>query len=315
MNNTGSFYEEVLCEKMGLSNLNECEYFPKFFTIETCDDCNARCIMCPKGGEEKKLEKRLMSEELFSRILEEIRPYVDWIQMICLNSDGEPLLDQTISKKIKLLKDAGVRHVNISTNGSLLTVNRIREILDSNLDDIRISLDGLKRETYERIRGLNYQTVFENVHNLIKMRNERKSSMSIRLRMVKMEENKDEWTDWLEYWSGFLPSENDKVQLMPMHTWSGTVADESASNISYYADKPCISPFSSMTINYDGGVQLCDSDILQREIVGDACKSSLKEIWNGEKFAQIRNWHRNSGRNNIPICRGCDHWSRIFQEK
>ena len=102
---------------------------------------------------------------------------------------------------------------------------------------------------------------------------------------------------------------------MPMHTWSGTVADESDEKIAYYADKPCISPFSSMTINYDGMVQLCDSDILQREIVGDACKSSLKEIWNGEKFAQIRNWHRNSGRNNILICRGCDHWARSFQEE
>ena len=36
----------------------------------------------------------------------------------------------------------------------------------------------------------------------------------------------------------------------------------------FYADKPCIAVFSSFTVNYDGVVQLCDSDIEQQEVVG-----------------------------------------------
>ena len=94
----------------------------------------------------------------------------------------------------------------------------------------------------------------------------------------------------MKFWQS-KAGEEDKIQLMPMHTWSGKIADEEKRKIDFYADKPCVSVFSSFTINYDGKVQLCDSDI-----------------------EQIRGWHADEKRNNIPICQGCDHWSRHFKE-
>lgn len=304
---------EELAKRIFLNNLEECRYFPKYLTIETCNNCNAHCIMCPKGQRGTK-NVQLMEDTIFERIVKELEDYSEWIEMICLNSDGEPLLDKKIAERIKVLKSIGISHVNISTNAQLLTEEKVYQLLESGLDDIRISLDGYTKETFEKVRvGLNYDVVKKNVENLIRIRNQAKRNLSIRLRMVELEENKNERDAWMKYWNSIVSS-SDKVQLMPMHTWSGTIQKEEEERIRYYSDKPCVSVFSSFTINYDGKVQLCDSDIEQKVILGDVCETSIKSIWAGEKFEQIRMWHANGMRNELSICQGCDHWCRSFKE-
>ena len=302
-----------MAKRVFLEKLEDCRYFPKYFTIETCNNCNAHCIMCPKGQRGTR-NIQLMEDRLFEKIIRELEKYNEWIEMICLNSDGEPLLDKKIAQRIRMLKEVGIKHVNISTNAQLLTEDKIYELLESGLDDLRISLDGFTKETYEKVRvGLKYDIVKSNVENLVRIRDKENSKLSIRLRMVELEENANERNDWIKYWNSVV-SENDKVQLMPMHTWSGTIQEEEQKRIDFYADKPCVSVFSSFTINYDGVVQLCDSDIEQRVILGDVNTQTIKEVWNGEKFEKIRGYHANALRNNIDICRGCDHWSRSFKE-
>lgn len=313
MRNYSGKYCRDLAARIFLEDLEACRYFPKYFTIETCNNCNAHCIMCPKGQKgTKKME--IMEEALYDRIVKELTGYADWIQMVCLNSDGEPLLDKGIGSRIRKLKEAGIRHINISTNGQLLTGEMIHQLIDSGLDDIRISLDAYYKESYHKIRvGLDYDTVKQNVLNLIRIRNEKKSPMQIRIRMVELEENKSERSQWLSYWKEQAGAQ-DKIQLMPMHTWSGEIAEEREEKIQFYRDKPCVSVFSSFTINYDGTVQLCDSDVEQQMLVGDILTNTIREIWQGEKFEDIRCFHANEQRNQIKICQGCDHWSREFKE-
>lgn len=306
-------YCEELANRLGVEDLNDCFYFPKYFAVETCNNCNGSCIMCAKSRKELK-ELQIMKDMVFDKIVEEIKSYNHWIEMVCLNSDGEPLLDKKISERVKKLKDIGIKHVYISTNGQLLTKDVIEELMTAGLDDIRISMDGYFKQTFEKIRrGLDYDKIKENVLNLIQMRNQKQSHMHIRIRMVELDENAGERKEWLEYWKSKV-NENDKVQLMPMHTWSGKIADEEQSRIEYYSDKPCVSVFSSFAINYNGDVQLCDSDIDQQEILGNIMENSIQKIWQGERLEAIRNWHANSQRNNIKICQGCDHWGRQFKE-
>ncbi len=201
-----STYCGNLARKLKLRHLEECKYFPKYFTIETCNNCNARCIMCPKGaGGEGIRNLQLMEDEVFDKILNELSRYNDWIEMICLNSDGEPLLDKKIALRIKKLKDIGIKRVNISTNGQLLTREKIRA-------------------------GLNYDIVKRNVLNLIEMRNNANSDLEIRIRMVELEENIQEREAWLNFWQEKV-GRTDKVQLMPMHTWSGKITEEKSENI------------------------------------------------------------------------------------
>lgn len=306
-------YIELLKKRIGIDSLDECEYFPKYFTIETCNNCNARCIMCPKGLK-GTTTLEIMSEELFDKIVSEIKNYNEWIEMICLNSDGEPTLDKLLPDRIKKLKDIGIKKVNISTNGQLLTEKLGTELIKSGLDDIRISIDAFYEETYKKIRkGLDYKKIVENIKRLIEIRNKENSNMEIRIRMIELEENKNEREEWSSYWKN-LTGLNDKVQIMPKHSWSGVIEEEEKEDILFYADKPCISVFSSMAVNFDGKVQLCDSDIEQSMIIGNVRIQSIKEIWNSKEFQKIRRLHIEEKRNKIKICQGCDHWSREFKQ-
>ena len=310
-----SQYCDEIAKKLSMHKLEECKYFPQYFTIETCNNCNARCIMCPKG-QKGTSSLQIMNDEVFGRIVNNLIPYVDWVKMICLNSDGEPLLDKKLAGRIRILKTIGIRHVNISTNAQLLTEERIGELLESGLDDIRISIDGFSKATFESVRrGLDYDTVYENTRNLIRIRNQKNKETSIRIRMVELKENEGERNEWMEYWNSLIDENIDKVQVMPMHSWSGKVKDEEREKIEFYPNKPCISVFSSFTINYNGEVQLCDSDIEQEMVMGNVVSESIEEIWRGEQFEKIREWHANGQRNKILICNGCDHWSRDFKEK
>ena len=56
--------------------------------------------MCPKGQAGTK-GMQIMEDAVFDKIVKELEGYCDWIEMICLNSDGEPLLD----KKIALMEN------------------------------------------------------------------------------------------------------------------------------------------------------------------------------------------------------------------
>lgn len=307
-------YKQKLANRIFLNSLDECFYYPKYLTIETCNNCNARCIMCPKGIKgTKSLE--IMTDELFSKLVNELSSYSNWIEAICLNSDGEPLIDKKLSKRIRVLKEIGIKKVYISTNGKLLTKNTINELLEAGLDDIRISIDAFLPETYEKIRrGLSYNEIVQNVLQLIKIRNSKYPKTEIRIRMVEMDENVSERESFLDYWNERLFA-TDKVQIMPAHTWSGIVSENTNKIVEFYKDKPCISVFSSFAVNYDGKVQLCDSDIEQQIVLGDVNNQTIKEIWQGEKFEKIRRNHICGNRNEIDICKGCDHWSRDFYER
>lgn len=68
----------------------------------------------------------------------------------------------------------------------------------------------------------------------------------------------------------------------------------------------CILPFKQVVIRPDGKVSLCCADALGKYTLGDVSKESIKEIWNGKAFREIRK-KLNKGRKNIDLCHFCDN--------
>jgi len=298
-----------LAHRIGLSRLEESGYFPKFFEIETVNACNARCTMCTINDWAKG-ENVLMSDALFAKFVDEVANYVDWVETVCLNRDGEPTLDKKLPKRIKMLKDAGVRRVTFATNGQLLRPELVNRLIDAGLDDIMVSVDGITKETFEAIRvRLNYETVLENTLELIRIRNERQADLTIRVRMVILESNRHETEEWLAFWSSQI-SPQDQVYAKPAHTWGNQLGSETRHFINMYADVPCVSPFSTVIVEVDGKVPLCGVDYNVKLPMGDFSRQSIKEIWNSEPFTEVRSKHANKRRNEIAMCKGCHIWDR-----
>ena len=301
---------ESLEKRLNISNIKDAVLFPKYFEIETVNACNARCIMCTIN-EWTGNESQIMQQDLFDKFVREVSLYNHWIEIICLNRDGEPTLDKDIANKIKKLKDVGIKKVRFVTNGQNLTPKFAREILEAGIDEVMFSIDAINKKTYELIRlKLDFNKVMKNTLDYIQLRNEINPLSQVTIRMVEMPQNIDEKDDWLKFWNNKI-SQSDKAYSMPMHNW-GNQLGENQNKVDFYASKACISPFSSMAIHSDGKIGICAADYNTKNFMGDFSKNSIQEIWQNSKFQAVREAHLSKNRNEYDICRGCDIWDRSY---
>ncbi len=295
-----------IAKRIFLEDLRDCRKFPKYFQIETVTGCNASCFMCIRAVDKKKIE--YMNDALFEEIIAELEPYNNWVEMVTLHRNNEPLLDKEISKKVKMLKSIGIKRVQISSNGALLDTDLAYRLYEAGLDDIRFSVDGYSKDVYEKIRcGLKREQVYKNIENFLDIRDKLKWDIEVRLRMVVMKENESEREEWKKYWTERLTS-RDKVQFIDVQPWKEFGFEQRKQNIEKMASIPCLSVFSSMNIGYNGAVYLCCLDEEDNNILGNLGSNSIEEIWRGEKIENIRRMHLEKKRNNIPICKGCVTW-------
>src|SRR5262249_45382477 len=129
---------------------------------EVANRCNSKCLTCPLTFSPHEDAKQLS--------LEEFRGLVDQLpalQRAVLQGIGEPLLNRDLAPMIRYLKDRGV-YVVFNTNAVLLTHRRQIELIESGLDELRVSIDGSTPETYLTVRGIPaFDRVVANVEEMI----------------------------------------------------------------------------------------------------------------------------------------------------
>ncbi|VVB78749.1 Radical SAM superfamily protein [uncultured archaeon] len=298
---------DFLAKRIGLEDISQSSYFPKYFEIETIRACNARCKMCTVYEWEGRNNR--MEDKLFMKIADEMLPYNDWIERVCLSRNGEPLLDKNISERIRKLKNYGIKEVSFSTNASLLNEKKSVELIESGLDDIRFSIDGYTKETFEEIRtGLNFEEVRDNCLNFIKLRNERGNKPTVQIRMALQERNYSEEADWKKYWLQKV-SEEDIVTSKKIHSW-GNQLDSGELKTNESSNEPCVSLWSTMVVHFDGNVPLCGCDYNNKVLFGNIYDSTIQEVWQSKKFQDLREIHSSGKKNDISLCLGCSVWDR-----
>ncbi|WP_162166859.1 radical SAM/SPASM domain-containing protein [Campylobacter fetus] len=308
--------KEIIKNRFSLKNFNDYIKFPKYFEVETVNACNAHCKMCSiehwEGYQDKNKFKRIMSDDTWSKFVQCITPYSKWIEKISLTKLGEPLLDFKIQDRIKDLKKLNIKNVSITTNASLLNEDISKKLLDSELDELNVSIDGLSKEVYEAIRiGLKHENVYKNTIKFINMRDGGGYHTSIRIRLTQQEQNLHEIADWTNFWKS-KTDKNDKVYTMPLLTWGNRLFSETQSKIEFMSNKACSYLFSSMSIDYDGRVVLCCSDFNSIFDLGNINEKTINEIWTSKKYEKIREMHLNNKRNKINICKGCMIWDKSY---
>ena len=120
---------------------------PRVVFIEVTNRCNLLCVTCPRTFFEREPLKSLSLKEFIT-----IAEQFPQMQRALLHGIGEPLLNRELPGIIKYLKGRNVE-VIINSNGTLLTPEWQKKLIDSGLDQYRCSIDGATDETYARIRG------------------------------------------------------------------------------------------------------------------------------------------------------------------
>jgi radical SAM protein with 4Fe4S-binding SPASM domain len=141
--------------------------------------------MCGQWGESgitRKMSADYIKQEL---TLHELKSFIDDISFLRPNITlfgGEPLLHSAFGELIKYTKLKGM-HCLMITNGSLLK-NVAKDIVDSGLDELNISLDG-DRELHDRIRGVS--GLFDTITSGIKRVNRLKKEKGLKKPLINLQ--------------------------------------------------------------------------------------------------------------------------------
>lgn len=271
-------------------------------SIEPSNTCNAQCIMCPYGKMTRP--KEIMPMGLFKKIVDDC--WREGVKNFNLNFYNEPFLDPLIFERIKYLKSKGVK-VKLFSNGSVLSEEKTEELLKSGLDEINFSVDSHIKEVYEKIRkGLDFNIVVSNISYLTERRRELGlNKPRIKVVFVGQKENKTEIKEYKNFWK----SKADKIIIS---------FDDNRNNTSEFFDKhkkkkpfPCNKLWAEMNVVSSGKVALCCVDYDAKETLGDFKTQSLREIWNSEKFNEIRKKHLDYRANEVSVCETCVHPHRL----
>src|SRR5579863_5587335 len=134
-------------EHIGADRSAVAEGEPVCLYLETTNRCNLLCTTCPRTFEDLEPPAD-MSWELFTSIVDQFPR----IARVVLHGVGEPMMVRNLPRMIRYLKDRGT-YVLFNTNGTLLSEKKGRELIDSGLDELRVSLDAAEPHAFKLVRG------------------------------------------------------------------------------------------------------------------------------------------------------------------
>jgi MoaA/NifB/PqqE/SkfB family radical SAM enzyme len=120
---------------------------PVCLYLETTNRCNLLCTTCPRTFEDLEPPAD-MSWQLFTHIVDQFPR----IARVVLHGVGEPMMVKALPRMVRYLKDRGT-YVLFNTNGTLLTERKGKELIESGLDELRVSLDAAEPRAFLAVRG------------------------------------------------------------------------------------------------------------------------------------------------------------------
>jgi len=277
---------------------------PVMVKIDISPACNLSCTTCVHAdahdnGALAKQDfsgKQRMSIEEYTRIINEIKGTATAVSLYYL---GDPLVHPQMDEMCSIAQKAGL-NVHISTNFSfVLSDDRLRRMVASGLTHLSVCVDGLSQEKYQLTRvGGKIDRVINNLERVVKFKKEQSRSYpEVEVQYIKFQHNVDELeparkrfidlgvNQFTDFW-GDLGNYTDRdPELL-------TVREPRANK----RLPQCQWPHASMVIKYNGDVIPCctyrhGTQYMKEadpRILGNVFQTSVKEVWNGEKYRQAR---------------------------
>ena len=152
-----------------------------------CDHCGSRCDTEEKG---KEIETRYIK-----KALKEIADKYEASEILLNVTGGEPLLRKDFFELMNYANELGYMW-GITTNGTLLTKNVVKKLIDAGMMSVSVSIDGLEK-THEAFRKIPGQ--YKNIINGIKYMQESGKIDCVQVTTVANKKNFDELEDLYKY--------------------------------------------------------------------------------------------------------------------
>jgi tungsten cofactor oxidoreducase radical SAM maturase len=154
--------EYWLDEREGDLILHPCLPDVRKLYIQPTTCCNLHCRTCIRNVWDAP--EAQMSMDTFQRLLEGLDDLPN-LTRIVFSGFGEPLTHPNILEMIGAVRKRDLA-VTLGSNGLLLDAEMARELVKLGVDRLVVSVDGVKPETYSRIRGAMLSQVLSNLRAL-----------------------------------------------------------------------------------------------------------------------------------------------------
>lgn len=284
---------------------------PHVILLDPSSSCNLRCKFCPTGDPNLINQTgRFQGQfplELFKKFISDIDTLPNPLSILRLYKEGEPLLNKNLIEFIRIAKFSNISRVDTTTNGLLLNKALSERLIESGIDQINVSLNGLNQAHYKHFtqRTLNVDKLIEEIMYLCSI----SGDTLIYIKCIKEHLTSVEQSEFLALFSGHA----DKVFLEGLQpNWPNFNFDYIDPNYStgHYGQElvqrnVCPFIFYMMVINSDGSVSACVQDWNHTLIVGDIKLCSVSSIWNGKILNQMRHDHLSFRKSCYQNCSNC----------
>lgn len=270
---------------------------PVEYIVETTAKCNLYCPMCPR--ETHPQPKADMAADVFETLVRQSGDTAEHMMLIGL---GEPFMDPRIFERIELCHLHSISTL-LSTNGTFLDEKLSARVLDSPLEQITLSFDGARKETFEFYRkGAKFEKVRDNFVRFARLKRERASRLQVVVQMVKMDGNAAEVDDFIAFWSAVPGVDHIRIKADEtnlMRPDAGHAAGEWKHPCHYLWRGP-------LYVKQNGDVYpCCQSYMLDGAPLGNLAAEPLERLWNGETMMQMRRLHAAGRGGEVGICSRC----------
>jgi radical SAM protein with 4Fe4S-binding SPASM domain len=270
---------------------------PVEYIVETTAKCNLYCPMCPR--ETHKQPKEDMTSAVFDSLIRQAGKSAEHMMLIGL---GEPLMDPQIFRRIEFCHQHSISTL-ISTNGTLLDERLAARLLDTPLEQITLSFDGARKETFEFYRkGAKFERVRDNFVRFSRMKKERGSKLQIVAQLVRMEGNAAEVDDFIRFWRA-----TPGVDLIRIKEDETNLMRPDAGHSSVDWKHPCHYLWrGAVYVKHNGDVYpCCQSYMLDGAPIGNLAEQPLTEIWDSASMQEMRRLHATGRGGEIDMCSRC----------
>ncbi|MCI0626724.1 MAG: radical SAM protein [Acidobacteria bacterium] len=279
--------------------------FPRRIQVQTINRCNFACPMCPYPGVTAKQPLLRLDDDLFRRLVEEVREANRKVKL-CLMLQNEPLLDRRFLNFLDYAHraDDAVSSISAVTNGSMLTAQLLDALMKYERFHLTISVNSTDKARYRMVHGCD---LWERLYALLAGWQGRREG--VRVSFVLDADSIEDGRAFQSYWRrlGYA------TRFVPIFARVDTLPVNAPLHSIDYDYGHCHYPVDTLTVLSDGSVILCCNDWLHNHDFGNLHHSTISKVWNCPEMLRLRRAAIEGTLRQYQLCRGCDYPIRSSQ--
>ena len=230
-------------------------------------------------------------------------------KVIQLHGYGDPLLDQNLGNVVKILSNNGFESY-FSCNPANIDIEKTEEMMANGLNYLKYSFESTDDLKFKDIRGnaANFTEAYHKTLEVLSINEKNGYNTKIIITMINVghdEVQQEEFRSLTKVFEDkdvylYLKSEDqqwyrkDESLKEYLEDRGRDVPDQKeefyGTNAIHWLEF-CKHPWMSMSVKSDGEIHMCMEDYNNEVFLGDAGKSTLSNIWNGDLYNKFRRDH------------------------